>query len=80
MSWPMQWASSLSYWVMPKPADIAIILDRILKMRQHFSLISDFDKVEEMGAFHPVLSVVTSVLFATVLLAISVREFNKTDY
>jgi ABC-type transport system involved in multi-copper enzyme maturation permease subunit len=80
LSLSMQRASSMAYWVMPKPADIAILLERILKTADHFSLIPDFHTVEEMGAFHPVLSVVTSVLFSMILLAISVREFNKIDY
>jgi hypothetical protein len=75
-----RWAREVAYWVLPKPADLLVLLDRTLHSEVHFRAPPEFDVVQRIGAFHPMLSVVTSALFAVVLLAIAVREFALTDY
>ena len=68
------------YWVLPKPADLGIILRGALHAGEHLGKVPQFEAVQEMGAFSPELSVLTSLLFALVMLAIAAREFVTTDY
>lgn len=73
-------AREAAYWVMPKPADLTALLDRALRSGEHFGALPEFEAVQRAGAFHPGLSMITTALFATALLAIAAREFAATDY
>jgi hypothetical protein len=68
------------YWLLPKPADLVILLDRALQADAHFFVQPEFAAVQAMHAFHPALSVLTSALFAAAVLAIAARELATTDY
>ncbi|HWE40329.1 MAG TPA: ABC transporter permease subunit [Isosphaeraceae bacterium] len=68
------------YWVLPKPADLMILLDRAVLARDHFAAPAEFEAVQRLGAFHPALSVLSSALFAVALLAVAARELELTDY
>ena len=68
------------YWVMPKPADLNMVLDDALQSDGIAATAEEFRKVREKGQFHPELSVLASLLFAAVLLAGSAYELQKMDY
>jgi hypothetical protein len=70
----------LSYWLLPKPADPGILLLEALGIGDPFSGILDFSKVRDAGAFHPVLSILSSLLFAAVMVAVSAYEFATAEY
>ncbi len=75
--------AELSYWALPKPADLVVVLDHALRADQHFAVPASWDvfqAVERRGAFIPELSLFSSLLSAAVLLAISGRQLAATDY
>jgi len=57
-------ASELAYWVLPKPADLTMLLSQALDGGHAFGAIPAFEEVKRMGAFSPDLSVLTSLAFA----------------
>jgi ABC-type transport system involved in multi-copper enzyme maturation permease subunit len=69
-----------SYWVMPKPADMDWILFNALKASGFSAGVKDLKTLQDQHKFHPELSVLSSMLFALVILGIAARELNKTDY
>lgn len=73
-------AVEVGYWLLPKPGDMSILLFDALKAHESFGMVPEFKKVQEMGAFYPELSLLTSVLFAVVLLSLSAWQFLTTDY
>lgn len=75
-----RWAREAAYWVLPKPADLLILLDRVLQAGDHLATVPEFDTVQRLGAFHPTMAVLSSILFASALLAVAIREFEATDY
>ncbi len=68
------------YWVLPKPADFTILLQRMLHASDMSASIPAFDAVQQMNAFQPELSILSSCLFAVVLLIVAARELTTTDY
>ncbi len=67
------------YWVLPKPADLGMLLFGALGAGSEFG--KSFDTgVLAMHGFSMVLSVLTSLAFAAVLLFASARKFRATDY
>ena len=73
------WLAEAGYWVLPKPVDMVFLLRNALHAEKAFSM-ADFQAVQSQGAFHPELSILTSLLFAAVFLALAVRQFVTTDY
>ena len=71
---------ALGYWIMPKPADLVLLLNQALQTGEHFQLPAEFETVQKMGAFHPGLSVLTSLLASAALLAFAAWQLEKTDY
>jgi ABC-type transport system involved in multi-copper enzyme maturation permease subunit len=69
-----------AYWVTPKPADMGILLFEALQARDHFAMMEEVERVRQMGAFHPELSLLASLLFAAVTLFAAARQFATTDY
>jgi ABC-type transport system involved in multi-copper enzyme maturation permease subunit len=67
------------YWILPKPIDLSLILFNALGAPPH-SKPAAFQIMESGGAFSPGLSILTSLLFAGVMLALSVHEFASADY
>jgi hypothetical protein len=68
------------YWIFPKPADFGIILRRALHMGDHLASASAFEKIQDIGAFHPEVSLLTSLVFALVMLGVASRQLATTDY
>lgn len=77
---PFRWAVELGYWCLPKPADFVMILDQLLRIHVHFRSLPELTLIQSSGVFLPTWSIVTSVIFAGVLLAIAMYEFEELDY
>jgi hypothetical protein len=68
------------YWILPKPADMGMILFDALQADNYFSRITAFQLLRSRGAFLPELSLVTSLLFTAAVLAVAAWQFVTTDY
>jgi ABC-type transport system involved in multi-copper enzyme maturation permease subunit len=72
-----------SYWLLPKPADLVVLLEQTLQAGQHFAVPSSWEVyqvADRTGGFVPELSVFSSLAFAAVMLALSGRQLAATDY
>jgi ABC-2 family transporter len=76
----LAWTVEVGYWVLPKPADLGMLLANALEAGQSFAQPVAFRVVQERGAFWPDLSVLSSLAFTAVLLAVAAWEFFTTDY
>lgn len=74
------WAVEAGYWLLPKPADMGMMLFEALRAHEYFGQALDAAALREAGLFHPDLSVLSSLAFAAAILAMAAHEFNKTDY
>ncbi|SIO31589.1 hypothetical protein SAMN05444166_3728 [Singulisphaera sp. GP187] len=70
----------VSYWVLPKPADLSLILSHAIDAERHFATVPEFETVRRIHRFHPVLSVLSSLATACLILAAAARKFATTDY
>jgi ABC-type transport system involved in multi-copper enzyme maturation permease subunit len=68
------------YWLLPKPADFGLILYDALDADRFATPWIEFRRVQQRGLFLPLWSVVSSLAFAAVLLAVAVYEFVHDDY
>lgn len=68
------------YWLLPKPVDLGILLQQALDAGKHFGLTPDLQSVMEQGAFHPELSLLTSLLFGVAMMVLAARQLVTTDY
>lgn len=69
-----------AYWILPKPADLGIILTNALEAGEQFAQPLAYAGVQAHGDFHPWLSVLASAAFAVVVLFAASRQFETTDY
>ena len=69
----------LGYWILPKPADLGMLLYNALGAGDHFGKLLDLQTLEAHG-FSMLLSVASSIAFAVVVLWASTRKFQATDY
>jgi hypothetical protein len=69
-----------AYWVSPKPLDAALILFDALDARHHFEKPATFRLIDSGHLLSPRMSILSSLLFAGVVLVLSTHEFNTTDY
>jgi len=67
------------YWVLPKPADLGMLLFNALGAGNHFGPLLDLSALEAHG-FSMLLSVLSSLAFAAFVLFASARKFQATDY
>jgi ABC-type transport system involved in multi-copper enzyme maturation permease subunit len=77
------WAHPLlgaGYWLLPKPADLNGLLFDALHADKFFGQFLNFHTLQSRGLLHLELSILTSLLFAAGVLALSVYRFAKTDY
>jgi hypothetical protein len=72
--------ANLGYWFLPKPADFSLILYDALDTGRFGTPLVDFQRLQERGLFLPWVSIVSSLAFAVVLLAVAVYEFVHADY
>lgn len=70
----------VSYWVMPKPLDMSMILYDGLRASGFSAGVQEMRKLKADGRFHPELAILASMLFAIVMLGIAARELKTTDY
>lgn len=70
----------VGYWVLPKPADLGALLFYGLRADDYFARLLDFKLLESQGAFDPLLSVLSSLLFTALTLALAGYEFATADY
>jgi hypothetical protein len=71
------------YWILPKPADLNLILQWAINAGNHYPLLPEFQKVVDGWAVSPLqawLSVLSSLAFALAVLGLAGWEFSKTDY
>jgi ABC-type transport system involved in multi-copper enzyme maturation permease subunit len=71
------------YWILPKPADMVIVLEQLLEAGKHFDTLSVQPWVRQMqehGYWDPMLSLTSSMLFGVVMLILSARQLGQTDY
>lgn len=73
-------AVELGYWVLPKPADLSLILQHAIDADRQFAAVPEFETVVRLRRFHPVLSVASSLAAACLLLLAAARRFEATDY
>ena len=72
--------AEVGYWILPKPVDMGMILHGALEAGHSFTLMDDLQKVQDLGAFHPQLSLWASFLFAVAMIFVSSRQLAATDY
>lgn len=68
------------YWLLPKPADVGMLLYDALGAEGFFGQPGVFAIVREHGEFHPALSILFSLFFTAFVLVAAIREFQTTDY
>ncbi len=69
-----------AYWLFPKPIDAGLILFNALNAGNHFEKPEVFRLVESGHVFSATLSILSSLVFSGVLLAISAHQLEATDY
>ncbi len=74
------WIIEAAYWVLPKPADLILIMNQSLGAGEHFTLTEHFVAIQPQGAFQPLLSVLASLLFAMLVFVAAAWELERTDY
>jgi hypothetical protein len=77
---PLSWSGEFIYWILPKPVDLGMILFDALRAEGYFSRTFDPKSLADAGFFLPGVSAASSLLFAVVVLGLSVYEFNRADY
>jgi hypothetical protein len=76
----LAWLVEAGYWVLPKPADLGVLLFDALDAGHLFGKGLALQNVQARGQFHPGLSVLSSLAFTAVMLYVAGRQFLTTDY
>ncbi len=71
--------ADIGYWLLPKPADLGMLLYDALGAGDHFGRLLDPAALAPHG-FSMTLSVLTSLLFAIYLFCAASQQFSQTDY
>jgi hypothetical protein len=74
------WLVEAGYWVLPKPADLGMLLFDGLQAGDYFGRGLDAQALQRSGAFLPDLSVLSSILSSAALLCLAAYEFVTADY
>jgi hypothetical protein len=69
-----------AYWILPKPADLNWLLFELLRADHYFGRLLDYGWLGDNGGVPLAASILTSLVFAAVVLAASARRFARTDY
>lgn len=77
---PLFYIAESTYWLLPKPADLGIILFDQLRMERSFAKPEAFVNVQRNGWFVPWLVVLASIPFPAFLVYAAMVEFSKLDY
>ncbi len=70
-------AVEAAYWVLPKPADVVMLLDGVLQSDRHFQAPA---QQAMQKAVDPELSLLTSLLFTGAVLGLAGRRFVTREY
>lgn len=68
------------YWLLPKPADLSLLLDRAVMAEKHFPPPPEYRWVWKTGELNPALSVLTSLASAAVFVVLAGIHWRRTDY
>jgi ABC-type transport system involved in multi-copper enzyme maturation permease subunit len=71
-------ALEAAYWVLPKPADVVLLLDGVLQSDRHFQGPPAQQAMQK--AVDPELSLLTSLLFTGAVLGLAGRRFVTREY
>jgi ABC-type transport system involved in multi-copper enzyme maturation permease subunit len=71
-------AVEAAYWVLPKPGDVALLLDGALESDRHFQGTAAQRQMQKVVA--PELSLLTSLLFTGAVLGLAGRRFVTRQY
>lgn len=74
------WLIEVCYWILPKPADVSMLLFDALGAQDFFAGMPVFDAVRKQGSFHPAWSIAASLAFSAVTLLAATQQFDATDY
>jgi ABC-type transport system involved in multi-copper enzyme maturation permease subunit len=66
-----------AYWAMPKPVDLNMILRAAVDAGQADPRLQ---KVVEIGAFHPDLSILSALVFIAVMVVLGAQQLASKDY
>jgi hypothetical protein len=72
--------ADLGYWLLPKPADLGMLLYQSLDAQQYVGQIFDPAALAAAGSFSLALSVLSSLAFMVYALIAAGRQFATTDY
>ncbi len=70
----------LGYWLLPRPLDMHLILANALGVPPPRTELLDLPRLAAQGLWHPELSMLASLVFAGVLLAVAAYDFLSADY
>jgi hypothetical protein len=68
------------YWLLPKPADLGVMLTEALRAEKDFVEAFDVTALKASGGWHPGTSLLASILFGISILGLAARELVATDY
>lgn len=80
MTTSLQGASEIGYWILPKPADLGMVLAQAMQVDSFLGPMDVFQTYQLQGPFHLLISVLTSLGFAVVMLLLTLYEFETIDY
>jgi hypothetical protein len=75
--------ADMGYWLLPKPADITILLERSMHLSEAKATLESqqpFARMIQSEQFHPIAAVLTSCLFPVFALWGAAAQLAKTDY
>ncbi len=75
----LTWLADAGYWLLPKPADVNLLLFNLLEADGSFARLFKLDTLQAHG-FSFAWSIVTSLIFTVAVLAFSARKLDATDY
>ena len=73
----------VGYWVLPKPGDMSIVVFQVLKdgsVPDSAFPVPEFAAVLNKKVVYPELSMLASLAFSALMLAIAARELHQVDY
>ena len=73
-------ALEAGYWLLPKPADMSLILYQVIGADGFVSEFDEFRAVRDKDAFHPAMSLLASLAFGAVMLGLAARELEAAEY
>jgi ABC-type transport system involved in multi-copper enzyme maturation permease subunit len=68
------------YWTLPKPLDMSGVFFDAMNASDYSAPVPEIVAIKAAGKFFPELSMLASLAFAAVVLAIAAYEFRKMDY